>query len=207
MIGIISGQVQHLNAPVACIMTASGVGYEVEMPLPAFCQLNVGESVSLYTHFHVREDAQMLFGFLDQQDKEIFRKLIKINGVGTKMALAILSTLSCSQLKRAVDMDDDVALVKVPGVGRKTAQRLIIELKGKLNELTGADPWQAQTEIFDVPSEPSSQMRIIAEVEGALINLGYKEKDAQNAIKKVQAEQATSAQSLLKAALKQLSGF
>lgn len=202
MIGMIAGQVQHLAAPVACVMTASGVGYEIELPLQSFCQLSIGETVSLHTHLHVREDAQLLFGFLDKSDRDLFRKLIKINGVGAKMAVAILSTLTAAQIKQAVDTDNDVALVKVPGVGRKTAQRLIIELKGKLNEF-GDGALFDRNESFD--NEPS-QAHIIAEVESALISLGYKEKEAQAAIKNANAENATSTQELLRAALKQLSG-
>ncbi|OOR90219.1 Holliday junction branch migration protein RuvA [Moraxella caviae] len=208
MIGMISGKVVYLSAPQACIMTTSGVGYEVELPVPSFCTLALDAEATIYTHLHVREDAQLLFGFAQKQERDVFRKLIKINGVGAKMALAILSTLSADALKRAVDMDDDSALVSVPGIGKKTAQRLLIELKGKLNEFGQASDFGGQGEFFDSAMSGTSVMHAIAEAESALISLGYKEKEAQNAIKKVQPElDVMDTQSLLKAALKQLSGF
>lgn len=208
MIGIIKGVVHHLSAPSACIMTASGVGYEIELPIPSFCQLLLGAQVEVYTHLHVREDAQLLYGFIDRQDREVFRKLIKINGVGAKMALAMLSSLSASELKRAVEHGDDSALVRIPGIGKKTAQRLIIELKGKLVEFGDVAEFGGQGEFFDEANTAVNPMHVLAEVESALIGLGYKEKEAQNAIKQAQIglENPTSS-NLLKAALKQLSGF
>lgn len=209
MIGLIKGEVCYLNAPLVCVMTQSGVGYEIELPIPAFCQLNLNEPASIYTHLHVREDAQLLYGFGTKEDRDVFRKLIKINGVGAKMALAMLSTLSAGELKRAVEHEDDSALVRIPGIGKKTAQRLIIELKGKLLEF-GSDisELSGQGEFFDVSLQADNQMQIIAEVESALIGLGYKEKEAQNAIKQAQLGlDDVNISSLLKASLKQLSGF
>lgn len=208
MIGMIKGQVAHLSAPVACIMTAGGVAYDVELSVPSFCTLSLGDETTLFTHLHVREDAHLLFGFTNRQDRDIFRKLIKINGVGAKMALAMLSALSATQLKEAVEYGDDTALVRVPGIGKKTAQRLIIELKGKL-ELDSTDPLPTAP-IADIA--PKNPMYIIHEVESALISLGYKEKEAQTAIKSARqsleeqgVEMDTS--NLLKASLKTLSGF
>lgn len=206
MIGMVSGTVQQLMAPTACLMTASGVGYEIELPLPSFCQLQLGQSVSLWTHFHVREDAQLLFGFLDKKERDVFRRLIKINGVGAKMALAMLSAMSASELKLHVDQGSELALTKIPGIGKKTAQRLLIELKDKLNDIE-MDSVHLELTMSEasVPHEGS----IIAEVEGALISLGYKEKEAQLAIKaaKSQGDSFADTQSLLKATLKQLSSF
>lgn len=204
MIALIRGEICHLSAPTVCVMTQSGVGYEMELPIPDFCQLTLGSSVTLFTHLHVREDAQLLFGFLEKQDREVFRTLIKITGVGAKMALAMLSAMPASQLKRAVEMDDDHALTKIPGIGKKTAQRLVIELKGKLTDI-GVVSMQDDGGLFQVETT-GSVMQVIAEVESALISLGYKEKEAQNAIKKVQSDEQDT-QALLKAALKQLSGF
>lgn len=206
MIGMITGQVQYLNAPVACIVTASGVGYEIELPIPSFCQLILGSTVSVYTHLVVREDAHSLFGFIDKQDRDVFRKLIKINGVGAKMAAAMLSTLSAGEIKRAVDQDNDVALVRVPGIGKKTAQRIILDLKGKLAEFGDASPSDVGG-LFETSDATSNPMQVIAEVESALISLGYKEKEAQAAIKNAQSDDTTTTQTLLKAALRQLSGF
>lgn len=206
MIAMVVGRVELLEAPVACVMTSGGVGYEIELPIPSFCQLTLGQNVAIYTHLHVREDAHLLFGFMDKKDRDVFRKLIKINGVGAKMALAMLSTLSASELKTAVEYDDDSALVRIPGIGKKTAQRLIIELKGKLVEVACDADFVKAGELFDESSNQPSQMQVIAEVERALISLGYKEKEAQNAIKIAQEglEQPDTS-SLLKASLKQFS--
>lgn len=206
MIGLITGQVLHLMAPTACIMTASGVGYDIELPLPAFCQLQLNQQASIWTHFHVREDAQLLFGFIDRKERDVFRQLIKINGVGAKMALAMLSAMPAAELKMHVEQDSETALMRIPGIGKKTAQRLLIELKDKLKNIevdsSGVD-FTAQ------PSGTSNEGSIIAEVEGALISLGYKEREAQQAIKaaKSNGETFTDTQGLLKATLQQLSGF
>lgn len=205
MIGMITGQVQSLNAPVACVMTAGGVGYEIELPIPSFCQLALGNTVTIHTHLVVREDAHSLFGFIDKPDRDVFRKLIKINGVGAKMAAAMLSTLTVAEIKRAVDQDNDVALVRVPGIGKKTAQRIILDLKGKLQEF-GSDEMIGVDGLF-VEDGFDNSMQMIAEVESALIHLGYKEKEAQAAIKAAQSDQIANTSDLLKAALRQLSGF
>lgn len=207
MIGMIKGQVTHLSAPVACVMTASGVGYEIELPLPSFCQLQLNSEALIWTHHHVREDAQLLYGFILPADREVFRKLIKINGVGAKMALAMLSSMSASELKMHVANEDDAALTRIPGIGKKTAQRLLIELKDKLNDVEGGDLPLLMNQAGDIiPSEGS----IIAEVESALLGLGYKDKEAQQAIKAARSstdEGFEDTQSLLKATLKQLSNF
>lgn len=206
MIGLINGQVQHLMAPTACIMTASGVGYDIELPLPSFCQLQVGVDASIWTHLHVREDAQLLFGFIDRRERDVFRQLIKINGVGAKMALAMLSAMSAAELKMHVEQESETALTRIPGIGKKTAQRLLIELKDKLKNI------EVDSSALDVATQvtPASQeMSVIAEVEGALMSLGYKEKEAQVAIKaaKANGEHFDDTQGLLKATLQQLSGF
>lgn len=205
MIALLKGEICHLSAPSVCIMTANGVGYEVELPLPSFCQLTIGEQVQLWTHFVVREDTQSLYGFIHRSDRDVFRKLIKINGVGAKMALAMLSTLPASEIKRAVESDNDAILTKIPGIGKKTAQRLVIELKGKLTGVVGGEEFSGQGEFFE-QTPTANPMHIIAEVESALLSLGYKEKEAQAAIKKVQDDNQDT-QSMLKAALRQLSGF
>ena len=126
MIGLIQGQVHHLMAPTVVVMTPAGVGYEIEMPLNAFCQVQLNQSVTLWTHFLVREDAQLLFGFLSHSDREVFRLLLKVNGVGAKMALAMMSTVTVQELHQFVMNNDELALTRIPGVGKKTAQRLIV---------------------------------------------------------------------------------
>ncbi|WP_372843969.1 Holliday junction branch migration protein RuvA [Psychrobacter sp.] len=206
MIGLISGQVQYLMAPTACIMTTSGVGYDIELPLPSFCQLQLNQQASIWTHFHVREDAQLLFGFIDRKERDVFRQLIKINGVGAKMALAMLSAMSAAELKMHVEQDSETALMRIPGIGKKTAQRLLIELKDKLKNI---EVDSSHLEFAMQPVSVSAEGSIMAEVEGALISLGYKEKEAQQAIKAAKSHGNTFAdtQGLLKATLQQLSGF
>lgn len=198
MIGYITGRICDSHAPIVCVLTTNGVGYEVELPLSVFCQLNLQQEVALWTHLVVREDAQILCGFLDKADCDTFKKLIKINGVGTKMALAMLSSMNAGELACAVAADDELALTRIAGVGKKTAQRLLIELKGKLGDV--GKPLSTDS------SNHNSQ--IAHEVQSALINLGYKEKEAQNAIKLANQESTYSdMQSLLKASLKCLSGL
>lgn len=206
MIGLITGQVQYLMAPTACIMTASGVGYDIELPLPSFCQLQLNQQASIWTHFHVRDDAQLLFGFIDRKEREVFRQLIKVNGVGAKMALAMLSAMSAAELKMHVEQDSEAALTRIPGIGKKTAQRLLIELKDKLKNI---EVDSSHLEFAMQPVAVSAEGSIIAEVEGALISLGYKEREAQQAIKAAKSKGASfdDTQSLLKATLQQLSGF
>lgn len=206
MIALLQGEICHLSVPTACIMTSGGVGYEVELSLADFCELKLGDTVKLWTHLVVREDAQILCGFLHKADKDTFKTLIKISGVGLKMALAILSTLSKTELYHAVEYGDEVTLTRVAGVGKKTAQRLIIELKGKLDGMSDGREIDVGGTLFEA-SMPT-EMAILAEVESALLSLGYKEKEAQVAIKnaKVGLEDFDT-QNLLKATLKQLAKF
>ena len=130
MIGCLIGKVFALEAPTV-LLNVNGVGYEIDTPLSTFCQLQKGQKVTLWTHLVVREDAQQLYGFSDAQEKIIFRTLLKVNGVGPKMALGILSTLSIDMLIHTVENGDVKTLVKVPGVGTKTAERLMIELRDR----------------------------------------------------------------------------
>lgn len=206
MIGKISGNVEHLLAPTAIIMTASGIGYEIELPLNAFCQLQPNQPISLWTQLIVREDAHLLFGFLSHQERELFRQLLKVNGVGAKMALAMMSTLSLNELKAYVVNGDETALTRIPGVGKKTAQRLIVELADKLKTL-GDDTDMVINP--SLPLESSNEAVIIAEVEAGLVALGYRDKEAQSAIKiaKAQIDEPLTTQNLLKLALKSLSSF
>lgn len=210
MIGMITGQVAYLSAPVACVMTSGGVAYEIELPIGAFCTLSVGASVSLFTHLHVREDAHLLFGFTNKAEREIFKKLIKINGVGAKMALAILSTLPAQELRHAVEYGDETALTRVAGIGKKTAQRLIIELNGKLDNMGDDNFVSGKHQPSQEHSQTANPMHIIAETESALVSLGYKEKEAQSAIKTAKQtlpDDDLTTSNLLKASLKILSGF
>ncbi len=202
MIALLQGKVIHLSAPMAIIATNSGVGYEVELTIPSFCQLQLNKQVEIWTYQHVREDANLLYGFSTHRDRELFRQLLKINGVGAKMALAILSTLSVAELKQCVDNDEIATLTRISGIGKKTAQRLLIELKDKLNNIEILATDEPISEI----SPQNTNNQIVSETKSALISLGYKEKEAEQAIKLVQKQDAIheTTQSLLKASLQQL---
>ena len=203
MIGLIQGQVHHLMAPTIVVMTTAGVGYEIEMQLNAFCQVQLNQSVTLWTHFLVREDAQLLFGFLSHSDREVFRRLLKVNGVGAKMALAMMSTVTVQELHQFVMNNDELALTRIPGVGKKTAQRLIVELKDKIKHLGDTSGFAPS---LPLATDSGNEGIIIAEVEAGLIALGYRDKEAQAAIKlaKSAIDSPLTIQNLLKASLKNL---
>lgn len=183
------------------VLDVHGVGYELEVPLStAFALPGRGEKIRLFTHFVVREDAQALFGFLQRRDRDMFRTLIKVNGIGPKLGVTLLSGLDCDALTRCV-LDEDIStLVKVPGIGKKTAERLLIELRDKV-KVFAVDAQLTQ------PSQGTYELTLAQsiddEAESALIALGYKPQDATKAIKKVRVEGQTL-EVLLKAALKNM---
>ncbi|ENU27226.1 Holliday junction branch migration protein RuvA [Acinetobacter modestus] len=198
MIGCLIGEVFALEAPTV-LLNVNGVGYEIDTPLSTFCQLQKGQKVTLWTHLVVREDAQQLYGFSDAQEKIIFRTLLKVNGVGPKMALGILSTLSVDMLIHTVEHGDVKTLVKVPGVGTKTAERLMIELR---------DRFKAFSSTTVSNNTASAQIQFtgnsaVAEAEAALQSLGYKPLEAQKLIQAVKAD-FTEASDIIRAALKSL---
>ena len=171
MIGRISGVLLEKNPP-AILVDAQGVGYELEVPMSTFYNLPAtGEKVSLHTHLVVREDAHLLYGFGTQGERSAFRQLIKISGVGPRIALAVLSGLSVGEIAEAVATQEPARLVKIPGIGKKTAERLLLELKGKFgDELSG-----------DVSVNRAAPAR--GDVVNALLGLGYSDKEAQAAVK------------------------
>jgi len=174
MIGRLTGILLEKHPPQV-LVDAHGVGYEVEVPMSTFCNLPpVGEKVSLHTHFSVREDAQQLFGFLTTKEREVFRLLIRITGVGPKLALAVLSGLSVDELAQAVTLQEAGRLTRIPGVGRKTAERLLLELKGKLADALPAGPGAAAT--------PAG---VQADALHALLALGYSDKEAVPIVKQL----------------------
>ena len=198
MIGCLIGEVFALEAPTV-LLNVNGVGYEIDTPLSTFCQLQKGQKVTLWTHLVVREDAQQLYGFSDAQEKIIFRTLLKVNGVGPKMALGILSTLSVDMLIHTVEHGDVKTLVKVPGVGTKTAERLMIELRDRFKAFstTTVSNNTASTQIQFIGNSA------VAEAEAALQSLGYKPLEAQKLIQAVKAD-FTEASDIIRAALKSL---
>ena len=200
MIGSLTGVVRALEVPVV-LLEVNGVGYEVDTPLSTYCQLTTGQTVTLWTHLVVREDDQLLYGFLDTSDKVLFRTLIKVNGVGPKLALSILSSMSSAMMIQTIDMEDVITLTRIPGVGKKTAERLVIELRDKLKKLT-------KSVSGDSSNVGINQLNIIsnspvAEAEAALISLGYKPVEAQKAVGAFKNE-FTDTADLIRAALKSM---
>jgi Holliday junction DNA helicase RuvA len=178
MIGRLSGFLLDKN-PLQLIVDCQGVGYEVSVPMSTFYQLpSIGEKVVLLTHFVVREDAQLLFGFGTAQERELFRELIKISGVGARTALALLSGMSVADLAQAVTLQESGRLTKIPGIGKKTAERLLLELKGKLGPDLGSGGAVAQDSNSDILN--------------ALLALGYSDKEAALALKQVPAGSSVS---------------
>ena len=170
MIGRLYGLLAEKNPPQV-LVDCNGIGYEVDVPMSTFYNLpGVGEKVSLLTHFVVREDAQILYGFGSRGEREAFRLLIKISGVGPRTALSVLSGMSVADIAQAVTAQDAGRLVKVPGIGKKTAERLLLELKGKF----GADLGNAS-----MAAASDAQADILQ----ALISLGYSDKEAQLSLK------------------------
>lgn len=197
MIGRLHGKIIEKQPP-EMLLDVQGVGYELLLPMTSFYNLpQIGEDTTIFTHLVVREDAHLLFGFSQKQDRTLFRELIKTNGVGPKLALAILSAMSVSQFASAVENEELAKLTKIPGIGRKTAERLLVELKGKFKGLSQTDLFieQPHETIMTSSAEPSDEAR------DALIALGYKPADAEKMIKKVNLVGATSEQ-LIREALK-----
>ena len=179
MIGRLHGLLAEKNPPQV-LVDCHGVGYEVDVPMSTFYNLpETGQAVTLLTHFVVREDAQILYGFGTAQERAAFRELIKITGVGPRMALSILSGLSVADLAQAITRQEVARLVKVPGIGKKTAERLMLELKGKL----GADMGSVQT---------LASTDNLHDIGQALLALGYNDKEAAAALKALPADVGVS---------------
>ena len=169
------------KAPPSVLVDVNGVGYEVQVPMSTFYNLpETGAKVTLLTQFIVREDAQLLYGFLTSTERESFRELVKISGVGPRIALGVLSGLSANDLAQAVAAQDTARLTKVPGIGKKTAERLLLELKGKL------------APALNLPATEASGSESHADILQALIALGYSDKEARAALKALPADVGVS---------------
>ena len=201
MIGHIRGTLLARQAP-EILVEVGGIGYEVQVPMTTLYQLpELGETVTLLTHFVVREDAQQLFGFADAADRRLFRELIKVSGVGPRLALTLLSGMDAADFARCLQRDDVAALVALPGVGRKTAERLLVEMRDKagdwLDELSpGADDVQPLQDIAAI--QPDQR----AEAEQALVALGFKLTEAAKLIASADAPPDASSEDLIRLALK-----
>jgi Holliday junction DNA helicase RuvA len=164
MIGRIQGKILE-KIPPHILVDCNGVGYEIEVPMTTFYDLpEVGREVVLLTHFLVREDAQLLFGFATDQERIIFRKLLKVNGIGAKASLSILGGMTVNELTHSIQTQDVNSLTKIPGIGKKTAERLILELKDKFSD----------TEFASSKNQGSSEL---SDIQNALLALGYNQKD------------------------------
>jgi Holliday junction DNA helicase RuvA len=171
MIGRLAGTLLEKNPP-QILLDVQGVAYEIDVPMSTFYNLpNLGDKLVLFTHLVVREDAHLLFGFGSENERRAFRQLIRISGVGARIALAVLSGLSVAELAQAVSMQDSGRLIKIPGIGKKTAERLLLELKDKL----GADLTTAVGVHRPAP--------VAADVLNALLSLGYSDKEAAQAVR------------------------
>ncbi|AVU35799.1 TPA: Holliday junction branch migration protein RuvA [Serratia marcescens] len=201
MIGRLRGNILEKQPPLV-LLEANGVGYEVHMPMTCFYELpELGQEAIVFTHFVVREDAQLLYGFNDKQERALFRELIKVNGVGPKLALAILSGMSAQQFVSAVEREEITALVKLPGVGKKTAERLVVEMKDRFKGLNG-DLFNSSSEI-SLPSVADKAPDVDAEAEAvsALVALGYKPQEASRMVSKI-AKPGADCETLIRDALR-----
>ena len=198
MIGRLRGTLAEKQPP-HLVIDVNGVGYELEVPMTTLYRLPaVGEPLTLHTHLVVREDAQLLYGFYDKRDRELFRELIRLNGVGPKLALALMSGLEVDELVRCVQAQDTSALMKVPGVGKKTAERLLVELKDRFKA------WESLPGMATLVIEPSAGAAVSSaesDAVSALISLGYKPQEASRAVALVK-EDGLSSEDLIRRALK-----
>nr|WP_290129271.1 Holliday junction branch migration protein RuvA [Pseudomonas juntendi] len=187
--------------PPHLIIDVNGVGYELEVPMTTLYRLpKVGETVTVHTHLVVREDAHLLYGFAEKRERELFRELIRLNGVGPKLALALMSGLEVDELVRCVQAQDTSALVRVPGVGKKTAERLLVELKDRFNA------WETSPAMFtlvsDGPLPAASASSAEADAVSALVSLGYKPQEASKAIAAIKDKAGLSSEELIRRSLK-----
>lgn len=204
MIGRIRGVLVE-KSPGQALVECHGLGYEIDIPYTTFFQLpEAGAEVTLHTHFVVREDAQSLYGFAARLDRDLFRLLIKVNGVGPKLAVGILSGLDADQFIRCVEAKDVSALVKLPGVGKKTAERLLIDMADRIGQLEVSFRVNGGVQAGEPAREkPVREETPTEEAEAALIALGYKPQEAAKAVSRV-AEESMSSQDLIRLALKNM---
>ncbi|NND40330.1 MAG: Holliday junction branch migration protein RuvA [Pseudomonadales bacterium] len=204
MIGFIAGELVSKAAP-HLLVDVNGVGYEVQASLATFVALPaLGQRVRLLTHFVVREDAQLLYGFVDESERRLFRALIKVNGVGPKLALAILSGMDASGFANCVKQNDIKSLTGLPGVGKKTAQRLVIEMRDRMADWYSADGVTDASANLDDKGAAQGHNVLVAEAETALVALGYKPVEASKAIARLDLSVMGSAEDAIRAALQSM---
>jgi Holliday junction DNA helicase RuvA len=202
MIGQLRGIILEKQPP-QLLLEVNGIGYEIDAPMSTFYRLpDIGQSVQLYTHFVVRDDAHLLYGFYAREERALFRTLLKVNGVGPRLGLTILSSIDPTEFVRCIINNDTAALVRLPGVGKKTAERLIIEMRDKLGD------WQRGGSIsIDLGGSTASlgvaQNQAMQDAVSALVALGYKPQEASRAISKIDETQLSS-EELIRRALREM---
>ena len=198
MIEVIKGIILEKRPP-DLVIDVNGIGYALTASMNTFYQLpEVGQSVSIRTHFIVREDAQLLYGFIDERERVLFRDLIKVNGVGAKMAITLLSSIDVDGFVYCIRTNDSESLIRLPGIGKKTAARLIVEMRDRLQN------WKHNINITTTKNTIAIEEQLAQDAVSALIALGYKSTEATRAIKQVTVEGASS-EELIRLGLKQLS--
>jgi Holliday junction DNA helicase RuvA len=201
MIGRLRGEIL-IKRPPHLLIEVGGVGYELEAPMSTFYELPpVGATVTLVTHLAVREDAHVLYGFARERDRDLFRALLRVSGVGAKMGLAILSGMDAERFARCVEQEDVHALTRLPGIGTKTAQRLLVEMRGRLDALgAGVAVLSAGRAVSGEPGRGGAD-EALADAVSALVALGYKPADANRMARAVD-DGATTSEGIIRAALK-----
>ncbi|EEZ80420.1 MAG: Holliday junction branch migration protein RuvA [Candidatus Thioglobus sp.] len=192
MIGQLTGKILEKNPP-EILLEVGGIGYEILCPMSSFYEMGSNENISLHTHFHVKEDAHTLYGFISKDEKILFRELIRVNGIGPKVALAILSHLNVASLMNAVANEDDALLAKTPGIGKKTAQKLIVELKDRLEKL------ELSSSAHQIITASNSNPNTI-KASQALQALGFKTKEADRMLNAIN-DDSLSIEELIRKAL------
>jgi Holliday junction DNA helicase RuvA len=193
MIGQLTGKILEKNPP-EILLEVSGIGYEILCPMSTFYEMGADANLVLHTHLHVKEDAHTLYGFISKDEKTLFRELIRVNGIGPKVALAILSHLNIASLMNAVAHEDDVLLAKTPGIGKKTAQKLIVELKDRLEKLSLSNTANQQI-TASANINPNTKQAL-----AALQSLGFKAKEAEKMLAAI-SDDSLSTEELIRLAL------
>jgi len=197
MIGRLRGDIVYKKPPFLMI-EVNGVGYELEAPMSTFYNLpDQGKPTVVFTHLAIRDDAHVLYAFISESERLLFRTLLRISGVGAKMALAILSGMSADEFSRCVQSDDTAALIRLPGIGKKTAERLIVEMRDRLDrlEISGDTGISRSTSVANITNTP------VSDAVGALIALGYRPNDASRMVRAVESE-GLGSEEIIRAALK-----
>lgn len=201
MIGQVRGIILEKQPP-QLLIDVNGIGYEIDAPMSTFYRLpEIGQEVTLMTHFIVREDAHHLYGFFSQEERLLFRTLLKVNGVGPRLALTILSSINPDEFVKCVVNNDTASLIRLPGVGKKTAERLIIEMRDKLAAWQQHSP--TELTLLTPTVERGTRNQIVQDAISALISLGYKPQEASRAVSKVD-DGSLSSEEIIRKALREM---